>query len=307
MPRRRADRPSQAVRVQTYDEFQELIRAFAEGHLSLLVVLGRPGLSKSKSVAAAIEEKECLLLKGKVSDIRLYCDLYHHRDQPVICDDADRLLGDRSCRSYLKALTETDEYKRLDYNTATRVLEAGNVPRFFWTKSPVCIITNAWNSEDPIFQALESRAEFIEFAPTWAEVYRQVGTWFWDQEIFDYVWERLPMLREPDCRLFTRAWRRKQANLEHMDWQRLIDDHLDDMDSIIVSELMNDESFANNTARAKRFVESCGKDRATFYRRRAKILSYGPRENVERILLSRTSPCKTPRPEDGPLPSEDDV
>ena len=38
-----------------------------------------------------------------------------------------------------------------------------------------------------------------------------------DQEIYDYAWDRLDALREPDVRLFVKAYNRKKANLAKLD------------------------------------------------------------------------------------------
>ena len=123
----------------------------------------------------ALKELKVLIIKGRKSPLDFYTDLYSCKDLPVVLDDPNDLMSQRLCREYVKALTETDKYKRLDYGTKTKILEQEGVPNFFWTTSPVCIITNQWNASDPICQALESRAEFVYFDPDWSEVYREVG------------------------------------------------------------------------------------------------------------------------------------
>jgi hypothetical protein len=206
----------------------------------------------------------------------------------------------------VKALTETDKYKRLAYGTKTKILEEERVPKFFWTSSPVCLIANYWRSGDAIFRALESRAEFIYFDPDWAEVYREVGTWFWDQEIFDYVWERLETLKKPDMRLFVKAHNRKKAGLAKMDWRKLIDDHIDDhvddhVDDALglaVRRLLDDQSYESNDARAKAFIRETEAHRSTFYRRLAQIRRYRPLEKPPRIVLTHTAPPVEPRPDE---------
>ena len=137
----------------------------------------------------------------------------------------------------------------------------------------------------------------MNFAPTWNEVYRQVGEWFWDQEIFDYVYERLESLKRPDMRILKKASDRKKAGMKLMSWQQLIDDYCDDEIGLAVRSLLNDSSYRSNTERAIRFIEQTGADRATFYRRMKEIKSYCPSEKIERIVLSRTAPpISTPEP-----------
>jgi hypothetical protein len=302
MGRHRHRPPEDATVEKTYDGMEELLSAFAAACIALLVVVGRPGLGKSRRVREAVKGREALVVRGRKSALDFYTDLYAFQDLPVILDDADDLMSQRLCREYVNALTETDRYKRLDYGTKTSILEEERVPRFFWTASPVCLIANHWSSHDPMCRALESRAEFVYFDPDWSEVYREVGKWFWDQEIYDYVWERLDVLREPDVRLFVKAYNRKKAKLPKLDWRKLVDAHVDDGLGLAVRRLMDDPSFSSNKARAAAFNEETGADRATFYRRLRQIRRYRPTAKPPRIVLGRAAPPDEPRPADGMVP-----
>ena len=208
--------PKGATIVRTYNELRELLSAFAADHIPLLVIVARPGLGKSRLAREAVRNKQAIIIKLRKSALDLFTDLFRTKDRQVILDDDDDLMSNRLCREIVKALTETDPYRRLDWGTKTKILEEEGVPKFFWTTSPVCLITNHWNSHDPIFNALESRAEFVYFDPDWVEVYREAGTWFWDREIFDYVRNRLRDLKAPDMRLFVKAYNRKKAKLPTM-------------------------------------------------------------------------------------------
>lgn len=299
MARRSNQPPDGAMVVKTYEVLEDLLRAFAGYSIPLLVVVGRPGLCKSRRVSRAVTDQKTVLVKGRKSALDFYTDLYCRKDMPVILDDADDFLADRLCREYVKALTETDKYKRIDYGTKTKILELEGVPKFFWTTSPVCLIANHWNSHDFILRALESRAEFVYFDPDWAGVYREVGTWFWDQEIYDYVWERLDVLREPDVRLFLKAYNRKKARLSNLDWRKVIDAHVDDELGLVVRRLLDDQTFSSNAARAVAFTNETGANRATFYRRLRQVRQYHPTTMPPRIVLEHTAPPNEPRPADG--------
>ncbi len=298
----RTSPPAGATVVTTYKGMNELVRAFAAGHIPLLVIIARPGLGKSRLVQQAVKGQKALIIKLRKSGLDFYTDLYAAKDLPVVLDDADNLMSQPLCREYVKALTETDKYKRLAYGTKTKILEEEKVPKFFFTTSPVCLIANHWNSRDPIFQALQSRAEFVYFDPDWAEVYREVGSWFWDQEIFDYVRDRVRDLKDPDMRLFVKAYNRKKARLATMNWRTLIDDYVDDALGLEVRRLMDDPSFKSNTDRAQAFTASTKANRATFYRRLAQIRRYRPHAMPDRIILEHTAPPEEPRPDDGKVP-----
>ncbi len=137
-------------------------------------------------------------------------------------DDANEFLAEKLNQQFVRSLTETDAYKRMEYDSASKTFQAMEIPSHFYTKSPVCIISNWW-ADTPLFRALESRAEFFNFAPSWCELHREVGTWFWDQEIYDYVGKNLHKLRSPDARLYVKAANRKEAGLSANPWKSLID------------------------------------------------------------------------------------
>jgi len=301
MGRRSTKAPRTATIVKKYAELEEIVSAFASGTIPLLLIVGRPGLGKSQAIRRAIRTQEALVVKGRKSALDFYIDLYRHKDTPVILDDAEDLMGQRLCREYVKALTETDRFKRLDYGTRTKILRNESVPTFFHTTSHVAVITNQWTNCDPVFDALESRAEFIYFDPDWAEVYREVGKWFWDQEIFDYVRERMDVLKQPDVRLFVKAFNRKTGRLSRLDWRKLIDAHVDDEVGLVVRNLLKDKSYRTQEARIEAFRKATEKDRATFFRRRSQINKHRPSRKPRRILLKRTSPPSVERPADAPV------
>jgi hypothetical protein len=304
MPKASTARPKSATVFKSYHKLQALVASFIKGDFPLVAIVGRPGLSKTESLAVALQkakqDKKCLILKGRVSPIELFEACYVFKDKPIIMDDADNLLSQPLCREYVKALTETKKYKLMAWRTRTPL----NIPENeYHTSSPVCIIANAWNSADPIMQAIESRAEFVYFDPPWSEVYEYVGTWFWDQEIYDYVHKKLDRLKAPDIRLFIKAWNRKKANNPHLHWQEIFDDHLDDEVGQIVRELLADRSFderpkgsgRGNSGRAEAFTERTthltkngkGMDRKTFYNRmKTVVVGYRPK----RKRLSHTTP-----------------
>lgn len=293
--------PEGISKVTTYAELGGLVSGFVEGHIPLLAILGTPGLSKSQTLKAAIGDRRCLFVKGRKSALSFYTSLYEFKDEPVLIDDADDLMGQKQCRSYIKALTETDTFKRLDYDTKTKILDDEGVPKHFVTTSPTCIITNAWSENDPIYGALASRAELVYFAPDWNEVYRQCASWFWDQEILDYIHARLSILRTPDLRIVTKAWNRKKAGNSLLDWRKVIDDHCDDSTGLLLRRLLDDPRHKTNTARCRHWCGETGKDRATFYRHMAEIKGYRPTEMQPRLFVSRTTPPVVARPDDGPV------
>ena len=78
------------IRVTTYAELEKIVHAFAAGHFQLLILLGSHGLGKSRMVRQALPGPSCWL-EGNTSVFGLYCQLWHHRHQPVLrhaCEEA---------------------------------------------------------------------------------------------------------------------------------------------------------------------------------------------------------------------------
>ena len=287
-------KPDGAVTLNTWDQLHEVCKGFVAGECDLLVIAGTPGLSKSQTLKHVTRGANALYVKGRHSAVEFFCDLYDHQHGPVVIDDADSVMNDNHCKGMLKHLTETDAEKLVKWKTNSHVLNNRETPQQFWTSSPVCVATNSWSDTDDVYQALASRAELFWFEPDWAETYRYVCTWFWDQAIMDYIHERLSILRRPDIRVIMKAWNRKKANWRFMNWRKLIDDYCDDESGLLVRQLLDDRKYKSNAARAKAF-EEMGGSRATFYRRKAEIEIYRPKKAVRRIVLKKKSPPKAVR------------
>src|SRR5438132_12625936 len=106
--KRRRRKPEKALHVTTYDLLEEYLRAFAEGHFHLVVLVGAGGLAKSRSVRAVLDGKACWI-EGNATPFGMYVRLYRHRDQFVVIDDVDALYADRSGVRLLKCLCQTEK------------------------------------------------------------------------------------------------------------------------------------------------------------------------------------------------------
>jgi hypothetical protein len=71
------------------------LRAFADGHFHLLILIGSGGLGKSRSVRSALGGQGCWI-EGNATPFGMYARLYRHRDEFVVIDDVDALYADRS-------------------------------------------------------------------------------------------------------------------------------------------------------------------------------------------------------------------
>jgi hypothetical protein len=266
--KRSRKRPRNAIRVFRYEELGSYVRAFSQGHLNLLFVIGEPGLQKSRLVRQVMEAS-ALWMEGHISAFELYRELYRHRDEPVIIDDTDSLYAQPQGIGLLKSLCHTELSKKVSWHTASSKLEDEGIPTTFYTTSRVCIIANDWRTFNEKVAALEDRGHLIFFEPMAEEVHARTAEWFTDAEIFDFIGERLHLIAAPSMRLYVRALELKRANL---DWrQHLLRCWLPNERCRLVAELKADPSFSSEEARVERFEELGGGSRATYFRYAKKL------------------------------------
>ena len=63
--------PERCIRIETYDGLHQYIRAFAAGHLNLLILLGGPGLAKSQTVKRMVGKRACWI-EGNATAFGMY-------------------------------------------------------------------------------------------------------------------------------------------------------------------------------------------------------------------------------------------
>ena len=134
------------LRLTTYERLGEYLRAFAQGHFHLMILVGAGGLAKSRSVRAVLGDGQACWIEGNATPFGMYAKLYRHRDQFVVIDDVDALYADRSGVRLLKCLCQTEEEKAVAWHSDARSLERQRIPREFTTKSRVVIIANDWQT-----------------------------------------------------------------------------------------------------------------------------------------------------------------
>jgi hypothetical protein len=259
--------PRHAVRVPTYGALEQYVRAFAAGHLNLLLLFGPPGVGKSRCVRQALGQRVCWL-SGQATPLGIYLQAYQHRHQPLVLDDIDGLYADRSGIRLLKALCQTERTKTLGWHTTAPVLDRHRVPRQFSTRSRVALVGNDWKTLNADVAALEDRGHVLVFEPTALEVHRQAAGWFWDQEIFDCVADHLHLIGQHSLRTYPQAWELKQAGL---DWQQGVLCRCLTGTALVVARLQADRSFPSEAARVRAFVQSGAGCRATYFRHAQKL------------------------------------
>src|SRR5262249_13427854 len=269
--KRRRRNPEKAIPVSTYDRLGAYLRAFALGHFHLLILVGTGGLAKSRSVRAVLGGKACWI-EGNATPFGMYVKLYRHRDQFVVIDDVDALYADRSGVRLLKCLCQTEEEKAVAWHSDARSLERQGIPREFTTRSRVIGISNGWKTLDKNVAALQDRGHVLLLEPSAAEVHRKAGTWFDDQEIYEWFAANLHRVREPSMRHYVRA---KELKAAGMDWTEVLASAAENRRARLAGEVLASAAYTSTAARVQAFVDQGGGCRATFFNYRRKLATGG--------------------------------
>ena len=275
--------PHHALRLHTYADLDRYVRAFADGHLNLLMVFGHPGVGKTRAVRQALGRPVCWI-GGQATPFGIFLQAYEHRHQPIVFDDVDGLHTDRTAVRLLKALCQSERSKTLCWLTEAAALDSRGVPRRFTTTSRVVMVGNQWQTLSADVAALEDRGHVLVFAPSAVEIHHQAAQWFWDQEIFDMVADHLHLMEQHSLRTYVSAWELKRAGL---DWRGGILSRCLSGVSLAVMALKADPGFTSEAQRVRAFVRSGAGCRATYFNHARKLQ---PTERPARIVLAHTAP-----------------
>jgi hypothetical protein len=275
--------PPHALRLSSYGELEAYVRAFAAGHLHLLLLFGPPGVGKSRAVRRALDS-HVGWVSGQATPLGIYLEAYEYRHLPLVLDDIDGLYADRSGIRLLKAMCQTEPVKTLGWHTLTPILELRDVPQQFTTTSRLALIGNDWKTLNADVAALEDRGHVLFFEPTALEVHRQAAGWFWDQEIFDCVAAHLHLMSRHSLRSYRQAWELKRAGL---DWRRAVLSRCLTGPALLTARLKADPSFPSEAARVQAFIAAGGGCRATYFHHARKLRSP---TDVPKITLANSAP-----------------
>ena len=266
--------PTSTIRITTYEQLRHHITAFASGKYPFLMLIGAPGLGKSRAIKEAMRERSHLLLENHATAFALYEACYRHQDQPLILDDLDYLYRNDACVRLLKALCNTDPAKSLRWLSTHPMIgdEPGQIPGHFTTSSPVCLLTNEWTTSNDNVRAIEDRAIVLKFEPSGQEVHREVGQ-FKSQSltVFQFMGEHLSLIPQPSIRHYVRGAQLQQANPDC--WKDLLLESMGvDKRMRVIALLAADDAYPSEEARVQAYVDAGLGARATYFRVKAELM-----------------------------------
>lgn len=157
----------------TFDSLTLLSEASADLKIRSMIVSGSPGTGKTFEVIKAMKAKSrenrnfyFHQVKGTISPIALYIELYRARHGVLILDDADEAFTDPESLQLLKAATESTKSRNVSYRKLSMALEAEGIPQEFEFEGCVVILTNtnleeARKQRQSHYDAIVSRSHYI--------------------------------------------------------------------------------------------------------------------------------------------------
>jgi len=281
--------PKDADVIRTYAELDEYAKSFSAEHFDLLIVVGPPGIAKTVTMRHTLGEN-AVWVQGSASPFGIYSLLHQNRNRPVVIDDVDGLLADRSACRMLKQLCSNEPTKTLSWITAAAGHLDPSLPKEYTTTSKVCILCNEWQSlKNANIAAVESRGHLVVFDPDPYEIHVQAAKWFWDQVVYDQIASLLP-LPGLNFRHYIRASQLRDAG---MDWTKVFLTLGFSQKALLAARIKTDPSYKSESERVRAFREAGGGTRSTYFLQVKKIRSK-KRQSVPQIMLTAKKPHAPP-------------
>ncbi len=279
--------PPEAVILRTYDGLEEEGNAFIRDCYDLMLLVGDPGMSKSRVFARLIAShpETCHLIKGWTKPLAAYMECYWHRHKLLVFDDAEILWSTDGGKILMRGLTEHEDRKRLQWLSTAKELRESDVPTSFYTTSKVAFIMNEFVAgRDPFFRAIQDRGHMLYFAPPPLECHRYAASWFYDQQIHDFIGQHLHLVNRLSARVYnTVAWQKKAGH----DWrQYFLDRYCLDNVLLLVQQLENNPTFPTTNEKVAEFIRLHGGCRKTYFNLKAKL------KDTEQLVITPCPPIR---------------
>jgi len=288
--------------VRTLEEFErEFVDPWFRGAYRCLIVVGRPGLSKSYAFEKRLDNNTIHLKGGRLSALEAYKKLGRLAmenqgicRQNVVMDDAETVYEELNGKRFIRQITESPSKRSPSWETATPKLDG--IPQSYYLTGNVAIICNKFVfGASHEFEAILDRSEFVYVNFTNLEIHKIASQFFWDNEIFKWIGKRIHLMDDLSVRAYMRAANRKAAGT---DWRKmLMQRHMVDDAKSMVRVLTNDKRFKTEAERVEEFFALTGQGRSTYYDVKKKLKEEGQLEisleSAARIKLQH--PGKKPK------------
>lgn len=156
----------------------KLTEYVVRGTVRSMIISGAPGIGKSYNLETRLnraqdrgEINKFTILKGKISAIALFAQLFEHKDRGdvLVLDDIDIVFQDETSLNLLKSALDTGDLRKLVWLTASTWLDENGIDQEFNFEGACVFITNMdfdrmidkGSLLAPHFKALLSRSIYL--------------------------------------------------------------------------------------------------------------------------------------------------
>lgn len=161
-----------------FDIMSMMSEGVVNGDIRALIISGAPGVGKTFELERRMQKallsqeiNKFTHLKGKISPLALYMQLFHHKDKGdvLMFDDIDSVFGDETCLNLLKGALDTGR-RHLSWMSSSSFLADNDIDEQFEFEGAIVFITNI-NFDKKIerggadavhYQALISRSNYLD-------------------------------------------------------------------------------------------------------------------------------------------------
>lgn len=123
------------------------IQHVASGDCRAISVTGPAGSGKTSSVMRMLANspaKKYKCIAGNLSPIKIYAELYQHRDpgDVIVLDDVDSVYGSIEGKNIVKAAADSITQRKVSWLTASPLLKAWRIPNTFDYNGSLVLISN---------------------------------------------------------------------------------------------------------------------------------------------------------------------
>ena len=257
--------PPSAVVLRTYAELRAEVEAFYADYYDELLRHRASWNRQVGRISATHDPRRCCYIEGNTKPLAAYIEAWRERDKLLVFDDAEGLWVNDNGRHLMRQLTQHTTKKYVQWLSTAKDLKRNGVPTSFTTTSKCAFVMNRFiaTRSDQFYAAILDRGHVFYFEPSAVERHRYAASWFYDQEIHDFIGANLNMVNTLTERTYNLLAQKKAAG---HDWRQYFLDRFCRVSVLqVVQRLENDDSFPTVEQRVREFARLGFGSRRTYF------------------------------------------
>lgn len=218
-----------AIVIETYEALQKFLTRFVKGHLTMILLEGRPGVGKSYAVREMLKDTKYFLATSHITPMELYRQMWKHREEILVMEEIELLMSDPIRRSLIKQVSNSDVIKNVSYYSTADLGEG--VPQSFDSNSRIVVLTNRLDKRDLNMQGVIDRGWHLVFSPSRDALLTKMEEITLNspdnglslderKECFNFIKKNCMNVKDLSLRHLTKSWELYSAwKKEKIDWQ----------------------------------------------------------------------------------------